>query len=123
MNSTWRVYLVSALIACAVAAGTAFVTVWLVTPRPVSITDAAAIPDTAVLEGVAEVPFGSEVEVVYKTSFATTPKLTLVDFWECHCEATDQKAGSFRLKRVSTGVSGEPDVAKVKWKAEGQPAK
>jgi hypothetical protein len=123
MTAQWRVYLVSVLLSCVAAAATALVTVRILISRPVSISNMASVPDTAVLEGIAEVPWGKELEVFYKVPFVAPPNLTLTDFWECHCELTEQKAGSFKLKRVSTGVSGEPDVAKAKWKAEGQPAK
>jgi hypothetical protein len=123
MTAQWRVYLVSVLLSCVAAAATAFITVRLITLGPASIPNAAAIPNTAVLEGIVEVPWGKELEVFYKVPFVAPPNLTLTDFWECHCELTEQKAGSFKLKRVSTGFSGEPDVAKAKWKAEGQPAK
>jgi hypothetical protein len=74
-----RVYLVSALLACVVAArvaaGTAFVTVRLLAPAP---TQSA---NTVILEGIAEVRFGEELEVFYKTPFAEPPHLTSRKDW------------------------------------------
>jgi hypothetical protein len=117
MQATWRVYLVSALVACAVAAATAFVTVRLFAPPP------GQSPNTMILEGVAEVSWGGEPEVFYKTSFAAPPYLTFPEGLDHQCQLADQKAGSFKLRRAASGFAGEPNVAKVKWKAEGQPAK
>jgi hypothetical protein len=118
MPVTWRVYLVSALLSCVVAAGTALVTV-----RLFVLPTAQSSPNTMILEGVADMPWGAELEVFYKTPFGTPPNLTFpegLDQTQSH--VTDQKAGSFKLLRDKAGMVG-PNVAKVKWKAEGQPTK
>jgi hypothetical protein len=119
MQVAWRVYLVSALLACVVAVGTSIVTVRLLVPTP---TQSPA--NIMILEGVAEVPWGAEPEVFYKTLFAAPPNLTFPDgLDETRCQVADQKAGSFKLRRAASGFAGEPTIAKVKWKAEGQRAK
>jgi hypothetical protein len=118
MQATWRVYLVSALLACVVAvvvaAGTAFVTVRLLAPTP---TLAA---NTAILQGSAEVRWGEELEVFYKTPFAAPPHLTFPEGLESNCHVADQKAASFKLRRDVGGQAGK-QFPTVKWKAEGQP--
>jgi hypothetical protein len=116
MQATWRVYLVSALIACVVAVGTTFVTVRLLVPP------GAPSGTFQVLEGVAEVPWGAELDVFYKSPFAAPPNLTFPEGLDHSCHLDDQKVGSFRLRRNAAGFAGEPSVAKVKWKAEGRPA-
>jgi hypothetical protein len=119
MQSTWRVYLVSALLACVVAAVTALVTVrLLVSPTVQSPTVQSS--NTMILEGVVDLARGAEREVFYKTPFAAPPSLTFPEGLEQWVQVTDQKAGSFKLQR---GPNFGPDVAKVKWKAEGQPVK
>jgi hypothetical protein len=71
-----------------------------------------------------EVSWGKELEVFYKAPFAAPPSLTFPDGLDkTRCEVTDQKAGSFKLRRARMGFGGEPNLAQVKWKAEGQPAK
>lgn len=118
MQPAWRVYAVSALVACVVAAPTAFVTVRLVVPP------AGHSPNAMTQEGVAEVPWGAELEVFYKAPFAAPPNLTFPDgLDQTRCRVADQKVGSFKLLRDKSGFAGEPNVAKVKWKAEGQPVK
>jgi hypothetical protein len=118
MQGVWRVYLISALLSCACGVGTAFVTVRLLGPTP------AQSPTTMILDGVVEVSWGGEPEVFYKAPFAAPPSLTFPDGLDkTRCEVTDQKAGSFKLRRARMGFGGEPNLAQVKWKAEGQPAK
>jgi hypothetical protein len=76
------------------------------------------------LEGVAEMAWGAELEVFYKVPFAAPPNLTFPDgLDQTRCQVADQKAGSFKLRRSASGFAGEPTIAKVKWKAEGLPAK
>jgi hypothetical protein len=128
MQPMWRVYLVSGLLASAVAAGTALVTVRLAAlpgahaPNRDSRAEAAVV-----LEGEAEVPLApsperpSELEVYYKSPFAAPPHLTFPEGLAYGCQVADQKAGSFKLRRIQSG--GGLVYAKVKWKAEGQPAK
>jgi hypothetical protein len=125
MQVPWRVYLVSALLACVVAAGTAFITVRvLVAPAQQSPSNGVSAPGAAApLDGVAEVGWGKEVEVFYPTPFAAPPNLTFPDGLDgTYCEVVEQKAGSFKMRRAASGLRG-PWIAKVKWKAEGQPAK
>lgn len=120
MHGAWRVYLVSALLSCVVGAATAFVTVRLLVPAPAAQSSA----NTMVWEGVVEASWGSEPEVFYKAPFAAPPNLTFPDGLDkTRCEVADQKAGSFKLRRAASGFAGEPTIAKVKWKAEGQPAR
>jgi hypothetical protein len=79
-----------------------------------------------ILEDVVEVPLGIPTEVFFKAPFAAPPHLTFPDgLINVRCELTDQKATSFKLERGASraGVPGEPAIAKVKWKAEGQPVK
>jgi hypothetical protein len=131
MQGAWRVYLISALLSCVVGAATAFITVRLLVPAPAqsplnTVTDSPAaqsLANTVVLEGVVEVPLGKEPEEMYKAPFAAPPHLTFPDGLNKTCEVTDQKAGSFKLRRATTVPLDEPAVAKVKWKAEGQAAK
>jgi hypothetical protein len=129
MQGAWRVYLISALLSCAFGAGTAFVTVRLLVPAPgqslsSTLPVSPAAQSSPILEDVVEMPWGREVEVFYKAPFAAPPHLTFPDGLEnTRCEVTDQKAGSFKLRRSPVGPFGEPNIAKVKWKAEGQPAK
>jgi hypothetical protein len=124
----WRVYLLSALLACVVAAVTAFVTVRLLPQPPAPDT-----PRTQILEGVANVPMGGNhkvfpeqfrLEVFYTTAFASPPHLTfpegLSDGTNYVCRLVEQKAGSFILEREP--FSG-PSTAPIKWRAEGVPAK
>jgi hypothetical protein len=117
MQATWRVYVVSALPACVVAAlvaaGTAFVTVRLLVP------DQTRSANTVTLEGTAEVRFGEELEVFYKTRFAEPPHLTFPEGLG-NCQVVDQKAASFKLRRDPAGDAGK-HYPGVKWKAEGQP--
>lgn len=132
MQRTWQVYLVSALLACIVAAGTALVTVRLLVPPPATSSPntvpgsspAPSAANTMIWDGVVEVGWGKEPEVFYKAPFAAPPHLTFPDGLDgTRCEVVDQKAGSFKLRRATTGFAGEPSIAKVKWKAEGQAAK
>lgn len=130
MQGVWRVYLISALLACVCGAGTALVTVRLLVPSPPEPSTLPVSPagqqssTSTILEGVVEVPWGKEPEVFYKAPFAAPPNLTFPDGLDnTRCEVTEQKAGSFKLRRASGGFAGEPTIAKVKWKAEGLPAK
>jgi hypothetical protein len=128
MQPAWRVYLVSALVACVVAAATAFVTVRLLAPpvgqSPGPTNAAAGQPPTVPLEGVEEMPRGRKIEVFYKIPFAAPPHLTFPEgLRQYSCEVEEQKAGSFVLKRSGASPPSEPFIAIVKWKAEGQPAK
>lgn len=132
MKGTWRVYLVSGLLACVVAAGTAFVTVrfLVIPPEPTSPNTLPVspltqlTPNAIIWEGVTELRWGVEREVFYEAPFAAPPKLTFPDGLDgTRCEVVDQKAGSFKLRRAAAGSLGEPAVAKVKWKAERQSAK
>jgi hypothetical protein len=128
MQPLWRVHLVSALVACVVAAATAFVTVRLIAPvreRPTDPTPSApGKPSTVILEGVEDMPLGRKAEVFYKAPFAAPPHLTFPDGLQGYsCEVEEQKAESFVLRRAGVIAYGDPSVAKVKWKAEGQPAK
>jgi hypothetical protein len=107
MQTPWRVYLVSALVACVVASATAFVTVRLL------VSSQQSSPSTMILDGVVEAGWGEEPEVFYKAPFAAPPNLTFPDGLDnTRCQVTDQKAGSFKLKRGTTGFPGEPTVAK-----------
>jgi hypothetical protein len=75
-------------------------------------------------EDVVEVRIGGDPEVFYNAPFATPPHLTFPDgLAKMQCEVTDQKAGSFKLRRAGVVPYGAPELAKVKWKAEGIPAK
>ena len=115
-------YLLSALVACVVAAGTAFVTTRLLAPAPRTSSPNTIIEpsaNTMILEGVAEAPYGKETLVFYKTPFAAPPNLTFPEGLDFSLEVADQQAQSFKLKRAPQGFG----PAKVKWKAEGQPAK
>ncbi len=116
MQATWRVYLTSALLACVVAAATALVVVRLLVPP------AGQSSNVMTLEGVAEVPWGVELEVFYKAPFAAPPYLTFPEGLEHNCKVVDQKATSFKLRR-SPGGQASSQYPNVKWKAEGQPAK
>jgi hypothetical protein len=118
MQATWRVYLVSGLVACVVSALTALVAVRLLAPSPAQSPNSAQSSNTVILEGAVDVPHGTETAVFYKTPFAAPPNLTFPEGLDFRLQVTDQQAGSFKLKGVG-GVS----PAKVKWKAEGQPAK
>jgi hypothetical protein len=76
MQPTWRVYLVSGLLASAVAAGTALVTVRLAAPPGAHAPNRDSRAEaTVILEGEAEEPLArsteqpSELEVFYKTPF------------------------------------------------------
>lgn len=127
MQATWRVYLVSAVLSCAVAAATALVTIRIA--GPAKGTDAGGSPPvspsaTIVLEGVAKVPCAgekpAELDVFYKTPFASPPYLTFPDGLTESCVVADQKAESFKLRRTATAGTA---YVEVKWRAEGQPAK
>jgi hypothetical protein len=127
MQATWRVYVVSAVLSCAVAAATALVTVRIA--GPAKGTDAGGSPSgpasrEVVLEGVAKVPCAgekpSELDVFYKTPFASPPYLTFPDGLTESCTVADQKATSFKLRRTATAGTA---YVEVKWHAEGQPAK
>jgi len=116
---------VSAVLSCAVAAATALVTVRIA--GPAKETDAGgnpAVSPTVVLEGVAKVPLAgekpSELDVFYKTPFASPPHLTFPDGLSESCIVADQKPASFKLRRTATAGTV---YAEVKWRAEGQPAK
>src|SRR5262245_4870349 len=126
MQAAWRVYLVSAVLSCVVAAATALVTVRIA--GLAKETDAGGIPSsplsrTVVLEGVAKVPLAgekpSELDVFYKTPFASPPYLTFPDGLSDSCVVADQKPASFKLRRTATAGTV---YAEVKWRAEGQPA-
>ena len=147
MQPTWRVYLLSALVSCAVAAGTALIVVRLATPRagqsagaetrqaaaaastvpfsPPPASQPVSATQTVVQEGLAQVHLAQsggqpyELEVFYKVPFATPPYLSFPDGLD-DCEVADQKPGSFKLRRY---VAGGNTWAYVKWKAEGMPAK
>lgn len=109
----WRVYLLSGLIACVAGATTAFVTVQLTAPaRPHT--------ETIVLDGEEHLEMGQERVVYFKTPFTAPPYLTIARH-DGSYEITDQKAESFKIKRPKC-QSWEPDC-KLKWKAEGRPAK
>jgi len=128
MQATWRIYLVSAVLSCVVAAATALVTIRIA--GPAKETDAGGIPPvspsrTVVLEGVAKVPLArygkpSELDVFYKTPFASPPHLTFPDGLSESCVVADQKPASFKLQRTATAGTV---YAEVKWRAEGQPGK
>jgi len=125
MQATWRIYLVSAVLSCAVAAATALVTIHIA--GPAKGTDAGgnpAVSPTVVLEGVAKVPCAgekpAELDVFYKTPFASPPYLTFPDGLRESCVVADQKATSFKLRRTATAGTS---YVEVKWHAEGQPAK
>jgi hypothetical protein len=131
----WRVYVLSALIACGVAVATTLLTMRLnnptTTPSPAADTGAKGnnppqTPTTVVLEGVAEVHLAksreepAELDVFYKAAFAAPPQLTFPEGLSDGCQVADQKAGGFKLRRTdSSGLI----FSKVKWKAEGQPGK
>ena len=123
MQGTWRVYLVSALVACVVAAATAFVTVRQIAPvgeRTADPTPSAPGQTSSLIwEGVEDMTVGRKIEVFYKTPFAAPPNLTFPEGLPLGLEVTDQQAGSFKLKRAPQGFGPR----NVKWKAEGQPAK
>jgi hypothetical protein len=129
MQATWRVYLVSVLLACVaafvVASLTAFVTVQLLVPARVADASnetrtSTESTKTVVLEGTAEVRWGEEVEVFYKQPFASPPYLTFPGGLDATCHFADQKARSFKLRRDNAGQAGA-QFPKVIWKAEGQP--
>ncbi len=131
-GTMWRVYLVSALIACVVAVSTTLVTLRLAAlPAPSTQgTRGGEDPShagnsTVVLEDVVEVPLAKsrsepqEMEVFYKTPFAAPPHLTFPENLEGGVQVAEQKAGSFKLRRTATdGLI----YVKVKWRAEGRPA-
>jgi hypothetical protein len=133
--SMWRVYVLSALIACGVAVATTLLTMRLsnftAAPGPgadpgVKGNNPLQTPTTVVLEGEAEVHLArsreepAELEVFYKAPFAAPPHLTFPEGLDNGCQVADQKAGGFKLRRIQRdGLI----FAKVKWKAEGQPAK
>ncbi len=108
----WRVYFVSALIAGVTGSSAAFVTVHLMKP-------AVSHPETVTLEGEEFVNLGQSKVINFKVPFASPPHLTFLD-GTLEYRATDEKADSFTLHRFAQ----DPDQSgKVKWKAEGQPAK
>jgi hypothetical protein len=108
----WRVYLLSGLIACVAGSATAFITVQVIAP--------ATTPGrTVTLEGEEFLAPDNETVVFYKTPFESPPYITTEG--ESSYRITDQKADSFKLKRVVPATLGA-DV-KLKWKAEGQSAK
>jgi hypothetical protein len=113
MAGAWRVYLVSGLISLLVTIGTTLVMSRLVAIAPSNIQT---------LEGEADVPWGVELEVFYKTPFASPPYLTFPEGLESNCKVMDQKPASFRLVRAQGGMAGN-HFPNVKWKAEGQPVK
>jgi hypothetical protein len=131
----WRVYVLSALIACGSAVATTLLTLRLSnsTTAPSPAADPGAkgnnppqTPTTVVLEGVAEVHLAksreepAELEVFYKAPFATPPQLTFPEGLSDGCRVADQKAGGFKLRRTeSNGLI----FSTVKWKAEGQAGK
>jgi hypothetical protein len=140
----WRVYLLSALIACVAGAATAFITVQLTKPAVPQNSGTDLRAGTVTLEGeeYLEFPKGnvpSEWVVYYKTPFASPPNLTFPNEVAYDYKITDQKAESFKLQRVLDEVIPELKVgevrvgrapkqeiyatSKLKWKAEGQPAK
>ncbi len=132
MQAMWRVYLVSVLLACAVAVvvatGTAFVTVRLLVPAPAESAKTVILAPaptesakTVILEGIAEVRWGEELEVFYKSPFASPPHLTFPGGLDSTCHVADQKATSFKIRRDNAGQAGN-QFPKVKWKAEGQSA-
>ena len=131
----WRVYVLSALIACGVAVATTLLTMRLSnsTAAPSPGADPGAKGNnplqthtTVVLEGVAEVHLAksseepAELEVFYKAPFAAPPHLTFPEGLQDGCQVADQKAGGFKLRRTERGGLA---FSKVKWKAEGQPGK
>jgi hypothetical protein len=133
----WRAYVLCALIACVVAVATTLVTMRLInsTAAPSAGADPGTkgnnppqASTTVVLEGLAEVHRAksreepAELEVFYKAPFAAPPHLTFPEGLDHDgCQVADQKAGGFKLRR--TEYNGGLVIAKVKWKAEGQPAK
>jgi hypothetical protein len=118
VQGSWKVYLISSLLACVVSAATAVITVFLLGSGP------GTFSGVVTQEGVAEVPWGADFEVFYRTPFANPPALTFPEgLGDTRCHVTDQKAGSFKLQREKSGFAGEPTIVKLKWKAEGQPAK
>jgi hypothetical protein len=116
MQGTWRVYLISGLVAGLVSAITTVVTVLCLWSL------GAVAPQTTVLEGVAEIPWGAELDVYYKAPFAGPPNLSFPEGLDTTCQVVDQKPGSFKLHRNSSAMTGG-QFAKVKWRAEGQLAK
>ncbi len=113
MAGAWRVYLISGLISLVVTVAT-----MLVMSRLVAISPS----NTQTLEGVANVPWGVQLEVFYKNPFASPPYLTFPEGLEENCKVMDQKSASFKLVRADGGRAGD-HFPNVKWKAEGQPVK
>lgn len=113
----WRVYLLSAVIACIVGAATAFITVQLTKTTGAKSSADSGSWGVLVLEG--EEDLGSDIErvVYYKTPFASPPHLTTTGTEQY--KITEQKAESFKLQRPMTFTPG----TKLKWKAEGQPVR
>ena len=108
----WRVYLLSGLIACVAGTVTAFITVQVTAP-------AAPHTRTVTLEGEESLEPPNEKVVYYKTPFESPPYITTPSGFDPSYQITDQKAESFKLTRVLPATVG----ARLKWKAEGQPAK
>jgi hypothetical protein len=75
----------------------------------------------SVVDGVAEVPWGTEVEVVFETPFAVRPTLTFPAGRDTTCEVRDEQAASFKLKRGPSDNSAV-SIAKVRWMAKGKRA-
>ena len=128
---TWRVYVlmgaVSAFVAAVVSlAVVSLAFVFFVGPR--SVGPAGQPAGLAIEEDEADVPFKGdsrkgEVEVFYRKPFASPPKLTFPGGLSDQCFLVEQKADSFKLGRDVSGTGLYSSVAKVKWRAEGVPAR
>jgi hypothetical protein len=138
----WKIYAVAGLVALVVSAGTSLLATRVIAPpnqhhppRPAgdqTPSPEAAAERTVVEEGEAEVTVRfvdrkGEVEVFYKTRFASPPQLTFPDKssspGQWSCQVTEQKVASFKLERDCTGVQGYVVTVPIKWRAEGVPAK
>jgi hypothetical protein len=137
--SPGKVCLLAALISVVISAATSALVVFLLRP-PGSThgTDqgAKASPEPAataavkpvVEEGKVQAPVQAstkkrEVEVSYRTRFASPPQLTFPpNRLDDGCFLVEQKAGSFQLGRDVTGPFGYAVAPWVHWRAEGIPS-
>jgi len=129
-GTTWRVYLVAALIAAASGAITACVTVKLALSRLGVNHVFPQPPLTQRLSGLdlLDFPAGeapSEKIVYYSTPFASPPNLRLTGGGDVGYTITDQTEKSFKLQRRCPVKGKEQEWRGVSciWAAEGLPAK
>ncbi len=125
---TWRGYVLMVAVSGLVAAVVSLTVVFLFGPRPGGGEGPGHSGGTAAEEGVAEVPVmgeskKGEMQVFYRAPFASPPKLTFPEGLPDDCFVVEQKADSFKLGRDVSTRGLYQTVARVKWRAEGLPAR